>query len=38
VSASVTPNDLTKYKRIEQEYLKSAKAALDSPSSEGYLG
>jgi transitional endoplasmic reticulum ATPase len=38
VSASVTPNDVNKYKRIEQEYLKSAKAALDNPSSEGYLG
>jgi len=37
VSASVTKGDVDKYRRIETEYLKSAKAALDQPSA-GYLG
>jgi transitional endoplasmic reticulum ATPase len=36
VSASVTPADINKYKKIETEYLRSAKAALESPI--GYLG
>lgn len=36
VRASVTKGDLEKYKRIEEDYLKSAKAALESPVS--YLG
>ena len=36
VSASVTKSDADKYKRIETEYLRSAKAALETPVS--YLG
>lgn len=32
VGASVTKADLDKYRRIETEYLRSAKAALESPS------
>ncbi len=36
VSASVTKSDSDKYKKIEQEYLRSAKAALETPAS--YLG
>jgi len=36
ISASVTKSDIDKYRRIESEYLKSAKAALEKPV--GYLG
>jgi transitional endoplasmic reticulum ATPase len=36
IKPSVTKNDLEKYKKIEENYLKSAKAALES--SAGYLG
>ena len=36
VSASVTPADMSKYKKIETEYLRSAKAAIEQ--SAGYLG
>jgi transitional endoplasmic reticulum ATPase len=36
IKPSVTKNDLEKYKKIEENYLKSAKAALES--STGYLG
>jgi transitional endoplasmic reticulum ATPase len=36
VGASVTKSDIDKYRKIETEYLKSAKAALDVPSP--YLG
>ena len=36
VSASVTPADLNKYKKIESDYLRSAKAAIEHPV--GYLG
>jgi len=36
MSASVTKSDNEKYKRIEQEYLRSAKASLEQPV--GYLG
>jgi transitional endoplasmic reticulum ATPase len=36
IKPSVTKNDLEKYKKIEENYLKSAKAALES--SIGYLG
>ena len=35
-SASVSKSDVDKYKRIEQQYLKSAKSAVESPI--GYLG
>jgi len=37
VSASVTKGDVEKYKRIEEQYLRSAKAALDNKGAE-YLG
>ncbi len=37
VSASVTPSDMSRYKKIEQEYLRNSKAALEQKS-EGYLG
>ncbi|MDD5192653.1 MAG: CDC48 family AAA ATPase [Candidatus Nanoarchaeia archaeon] len=36
VRASVTKGDIEKYKRIEEDYLRSAKAALETPVS--YLG
>ena len=36
VRASVTKGDLEKYRRIEEDYLRSAKAALETPVS--YLG
>ena len=36
MSASVTKSDMDKYRRIEQEYLKSAKSAIEQPV--GYLG
>lgn len=36
VKPSVTKGDLEKYKKIEENYLRSAKAALES--SAGYLG
>ncbi len=36
VKASVSKESMDKYKRIEKEYLKSAKAALEKPV--GYLG
>jgi transitional endoplasmic reticulum ATPase len=36
VRPSVTKSDMEKYKKIEENYLKSAKAALES--SAGYLG
>jgi len=35
VKASVSKSDIEKYKKMESEYLKSAKAALEGP---GYLG
>jgi len=35
-SASVSKSDVDKYKRIEQQYLKSAKSAVEPPI--GYLG
>jgi len=35
-SASVSKTDVEKYKRIEQQYLKSAKSAVETPI--GYLG
>jgi transitional endoplasmic reticulum ATPase len=31
VGASVTKSDIDKYRRIESEYLKSAKSALEKP-------
>jgi transitional endoplasmic reticulum ATPase len=37
VGASVTKSDMDKYRRIETDYLKSAKAALEKPQSP-YLG
>jgi transitional endoplasmic reticulum ATPase len=37
VSASVTKSDIDKYRRIETDYLRSAKSALDNPKQE-YLG
>ena len=37
VKASVSKNDVEKYKKVESEYLKSAKAAL-SQEGPGYLG
>ncbi len=36
VSASVSKSDVDKYRRIEQEYIKSAKSAIEQPV--GYLG
>jgi len=36
VSPSVTKGDIDRYRKIETDYLKSAKAALESPV--GYLG
>ncbi|MDP3027519.1 MAG: AAA family ATPase, partial [Nanoarchaeota archaeon] len=37
VRASVTKGDIEKYKRIEEDYLRGAKAALETPSA-SYLG
>jgi len=37
VRASVTKGDIEKYRRIEEDYLRSAKAALETPSA-SYLG
>lgn len=37
VRASVTKGDIEKYKRIEEDYLRSAKVALETPSA-SYLG
>ena len=37
VGASVTKSDIDKYRKIESDYLKSAKAALESKPS-AYLG
>jgi hypothetical protein len=37
VSASVTKSDMDKYRRIETDYLRSAKAALEKAQSP-YLG
>tara|TARA_Y100000034_G_scaffold136124_1_gene210933 strand:- start:10355 stop:12661 length:2307 start_codon:yes stop_codon:yes gene_type:complete len=38
VASSVTPSDVDKYKRIEQEYLKNVKAGVEKTTGEGYLG
>ena len=35
VKASISKGDVEKYKKVEEEYLKSAKAALNEPA---YLG
>jgi len=35
---SVTKKDIDKYKRIEENYLKSAKSALENQATVGYLG
>ena len=36
VGTSVTKSDMDRYRKIETDYLKSAKAALETPKS--YLG
>ena len=38
VRPSVTKRDIDKYKKIEEQYLKSAKSALEQQASVGYLG
>jgi transitional endoplasmic reticulum ATPase len=38
VASSVTPSDVDKYKRIEQEYLKNVKSGVEKTTGEGYLG
>ncbi|MBS3093172.1 CDC48 family AAA ATPase [Candidatus Pacearchaeota archaeon] len=38
VGLSVTKADMDRYRRIETEYLRSAKAALETPTAGAYLG
>ena len=38
VRASVSPDDMERYKEVESEYLRSAKAALQKPNVPSYMG